>query len=141
MMTTTLIRDPVSARRCSAGLEPVFGSRESHCGRGEYELVPDVEAAKIWIMKNQISRRNVAQIVRVEYQTKVDEYEARKRQAKENQRLSEGRGQKGFVNSQNLKPVNTSRELAKKLNIGEQTVSRCIQIHEKATPEQKANWR
>ena len=69
--------------------------------------------------------------LRGEYYLEVKEWEEKRRLGKDNQRLSEGRGQKGFVNSQNLNPVNTTHDLAKTLSIGEQTASRIIQIHGK----------
>ena len=44
-------------------------------------------------------------------------------QAKENQRLSEGRGQKGCQNSDNLNEVDTRKELAQIAKVGQKTIA------------------
>lgn len=93
---------------------------------------PDKEAAKIWIMRNQISRRNVAPFLRAEYIFKVNEWEDAQR--------NKNRGGRG-----NFVPIDTKFDakkiLAEKLNIGTNTASRIIQIHEKAPEALKEKLR
>lgn len=106
----------------------------------------DREEARIWIMKNQIGRRNIAVYLRGEYQLTVTAWEERKAQAKANVGKQE-RNTDGtftpkpiFMNSQKT-VVNVTKELAAKLDIGEQTASRMIQIHEKAPESVKEKCR
>lgn len=98
----------------------------------------DKDEAKIWIKKNQIGRRNISNYLRAEYVFDVQEWEDLKRRAREKQQLSKGRGQKGSMNSPE---VNVKKTLASKLVVSEQTASRIIQIHNKATEEQKEKLR
>lgn len=88
----------------------------------------DKDAAKIWIMKNQIGRRNISSYLRAEYIFKVQEWEELKIKA----RISHG-NRESRMNSYGTN--DTKKILAQKLNVSEQTASRIIQIHKKA-PEQ-----
>jgi len=118
------------------------------------------EDVKIWIIKNQFGRRNLDTLSRVELAVLLKSFY--KEKAKENQRLSEGRGQKGCQNSDNLKEldnylsseehnkicitnnhdltvkkpqIDTKKELAKIAGVSHDTFVRAEKILEKAKPE------
>jgi hypothetical protein len=81
----------------------------------------DRVSAKEWIIRNQFGRRNLSPFQRAELALQLKPIvQAR---AKENQRLSEGRGQKGHQNSDDLKPkVDTYKEVAKIAGVSHDTV-------------------
>lgn len=56
--------------------------------------------------------------------------------AKENQKLSEGRGEKGLPKSDNLNPIHTNQELAKVAGVSHDTIDKTEKILTKGTPEQ-----
>lgn len=58
--------------------------------------------------------------------------------AKENQKLSDGRGQKGCQISDNLN-VDTKKEIAKAAGVSHDTIAKVEKIEEKAAPEIKAD--
>ena len=94
----------------------------------------DKDEAKIWIKKNQISRRNIAPYLRAEYYFDIEDWRQKKELAKSNQIA-------GVPLDDFTQRLDAKKDLAKKLNIGEQTASRIIQIHQKATEDQKAKLR
>lgn len=106
-----------------------FEARERH-----FESEADAE---IWIIRNQFGRRNLTPFVRGELALKLKPLLAEK--AKENQRLSEGRGKKGCMTSDNLfsGPVDTKKELANVAGIGRDTMHKIEVISEKAPEEVK----
>ncbi len=108
----------------------------------------DRDEVKVWIKKNQLGRRNLAAFLRAEYQMDIDEWEQRKAKARENQigALKQFRDEEDdetvFVSSQKREQsINTTKELAAKIGVGEQTASRIIKIREKAPEEVKEKLR
>lgn len=99
----------------------------------------DKEAAKIWIMKNQVGRRNVPTYLRAEYIFQIQDWEQKKRDAQNNIKAHQFGNDTACMNS--YKPVDTKKELAEILRIGEQTASRIIQIYEKAPEPLKERLR
>jgi len=77
------------------------------------------DEAKIWIIDNQFGRRNLPDIDRISLGIKRQEILAPK--AKENQRQSQGRGEKGLAQLPDLKPIDTRKEAAKVAGVGERT--------------------
>lgn len=98
----------------------------------------DVEAAKMWIKKNQISRRNIAPYLRGEYFLEVREWEEKRSLAKAQQAR---KPDVVFQNSEKQPALNTTRELAKTLKVSTDTASRIIQIHENAPEDVKEKAR
>ena len=96
----------------------------------------DMLEAKQWAIDNQKGRRNLDkwELGKIALRLKPD-IEAK---AKENMSAGGGdqkseRVKSGFVNSQNpILPVNTTQELASAVGIGQQTMSRVMQIDEHA---------
>ena len=97
----------------------------------------DLLEAKRWAIENQRGRRNLDkwELGKIALKLKPD-IEAK---AKENMSLGgqayrpSNAGEEGFANSQNPVPaVNTTKELAGAVGIGQQTMSRVIQIDEHA---------
>ncbi|WP_251316847.1 hypothetical protein [Flintibacter muris] len=102
----------------------------------------DLLEAKQWALDTQKGRRNLDkwELGKIALRLKPD-IEAR---AKENMSLGgqayrpSDIGEEGFANSQNLPPsINTTKELAGAVGIGQQTMSRVIQIDEHAPPAVK----
>lgn len=93
----------------------------------------DKDEAKIWIMKNQIGRRNVSAYLRSEYIFQVDQWE-------ESRKIGQNKMKNPFRNCEKGH-INTTQDLASKLNVHMSTASRIIQIHEKAPEELKAKCR
>lgn len=89
-----------------------------------------------WIIKNQFGRRNLPPYERTLLVLRLEGVLAER--AKENQKLSEGRGAKGLTKSSKVfEPVNVRKEMAKTAGVSEDTISKVKVIEEKATPEQK----
>lgn len=101
--------------------------------RTEAREFPDRDAATLWIIDNQLSRRNISAYARVSLELLKAPLIAKA--AKENQRLSQGRGKKGFQNSENL--IDTTKEIAKLAGVSHDTVARVKKIEEKAPEEVK----
>ena len=102
----------------------------------------DMLEAKQWALDTQKGRRNLDnwELGKIALKLKPD-IEAR---AKENMSLGgqayrpSDAGEEGFANSQSLPPaINTTKELAGAVGIGQQTMSRVIQIDEHAPPAVK----
>lgn len=89
----------------------------------------------IWIIKNQLGRRNLIPAVRISLAEKLKPVIAAK--AKENQQLSEGRGQKGCQISDNLN-IDTKKEIAKAAGVSHDTIAKFEKIDAEASPEIKA---
>lgn len=83
---------------------------------------PNREAVIEWILRNQLGRRNLSGFQKAELVLKLKPIVQEK--AKEKQKLSDGRGKKGFQKSDNLfqKPVNTDKELAKLAGVSHDTI-------------------
>lgn len=98
----------------------------------------DRDAAKAWVITNQFGRRNLAPFVRAELALELEPLIAGR--AKENQRQSQGRGQKGPQNSANLK-TDTREEIAKVAGVSHDTIDKAKVITENAPEEVKAQLR
>lgn len=92
----------------------------------------DETEVKIWIIKNQFSRRNLLPYVRATLAESLKGMIAAK--AKGNQKLSRGKGVKGKLNSANL---NTREEVSNIAGVSHDTISRVEFINEKASEEVK----
>ena len=95
------------------------------------------EAAKLWIIENQLGRRNITDAARISLAL---EYEGIfKAKGKENQKQSQGRGKKGLSNLSNLnepaKPVNSRKEVANMADASEGSVGKVKKIKKDGTPE------
>jgi hypothetical protein len=82
----------------------------------------------MWIINNQLGRRNLTDATRIEMALLKTEH--MRRQAKDNLRTRSRRETNGPAPA----PVNMRREIAKIAGVGEQTVQRYIKIREKADP-------
>ena len=98
----------------------------------------------VWMIKNQLGRRNLP----IYEQTRLNLYlrPILSEKAKENQRLSDGRGQKGFPNSGNLNsvtitPVATDEQIAKAAGVSKDTVWKVEKLEKVAPPEMKEQLR
>ena len=94
----------------------------------KYVSFPDRAAAKIWIIRNQLDRRNITAYQRSELVLILEPMIREK--AKENQQLSQGRGQKGLQNSANLNSIDTREELAKAAGVSHDTIHKVKTIQE-----------
>lgn len=101
----------------------------------------DKNEAKIWIIRNQFNRRNISIAQRCDLAYKLKELLEPK--ARENLKQSPGRPpqsvEKGFQKSEKVfinTPINVTKELAKDAGVSVDTMSKFIQIKEKAQPEQ-----
>lgn len=101
-----------------------FGREEIHFSNRD--------EAKEWIIRNQLARRNISDFQRVELVLKLEPLIAAK--AKENQRLSDG---KGCQISDNLKmtPIDTKKELARAANVSHETIRLVKKIKESPVKE------
>lgn len=93
----------------------------------------------IWMIKNQLGRRNLP----IYEQTRLNLYlkPILSEKAKENQRLSDGRGQKGLPNSANLNRIDAVSEIAKAAGVSRETVQRVEKLEKVAPPEIKERLR
>lgn len=91
----------------------------------------DRDAAKAWVAKNQLGRRNLTPFQRAELGL-VLEPELKKK-AKENERSGGKVSQQGSTISSN--PVDTRKEIAKAANVSEDTIRKTKAILEKADAE------
>jgi hypothetical protein len=99
---------------------------------------PDREAVKLWMIDNQLGRRNLPPYERSALALMRGQIVAA--QAKTNQRLSPGApSEKGFPNSGNLsepaRPVHTDRVIAELAGVGHDTIHKVKFIQNNATPE------
>lgn len=95
----------------------------------------DRDDAMRYIIQNQFGRRNLTLGNRSMLALRLEPLLAKK--AKENQRMSQGRGQKGLVTGPNLfSPVNTLGELSKLTGVSPRSISRMRSIVNSGTREQ-----
>lgn len=80
--------------------------------------------AEEWIIRNQFGRRNLSAYVRTQLALRLEETIAAR--AKNNQKLSEGRGKKGSAKSPNL--IDTREEVAAIAGVGSNTVAKVKKI-------------
>ncbi len=95
--------------------------------------LPDREAARRWIITNQLGRRNLTDLQRIELVLLLEP--AIKEQAKANQQQSQGRGKKGSPKSDDLIPVRTDSHLATLAGVGKDTLRKAKTILDEADPE------
>jgi tRNA G10 N-methylase Trm11 len=93
-----------------------------------------IEQVKEWIILNQFGRRNLTTYQRSCLALQLDEYYREK--AKNNQKLSPGRGQKGCQKSENLK-IDTNKVLAKIAGVSKDTIVRVKKIESEAPDDTK----
>lgn len=94
----------------------------------------DRQSAIEWIILNQFGRRNLLPFQRSELALRLKPIIEAK--AKDRQRLSDGRGQKGTLKSAEVNIGETRDELAKIAGVGHDTIEKVSVIQKKATPEQ-----
>ena len=99
---------------------------------------PSRNEVLLWIIDNQLSRRNLSAYERTRLALKKEPIIAAI--AKENQRLSEGRGQKGCQKSDKVN-VDTKKEVAQIAGVSHDTVAKVKKIEAEATPEVKEQLR
>jgi hypothetical protein len=97
--------------------------------------LPDENAARIWIIRNQFGRRNITLASRCELAEELAE--ALRPQAMENQKQSKGRGKKGFPILGDLK-VNTLKDAAKEAGVSHGSLAAFRFLKENGTPEELA---
>jgi N6-adenosine-specific RNA methylase IME4 len=101
--------------------------------RTEARDFPDRDAVIVWIIDNQLSRRNISAYARVSLELKKAPLIAKA--ARENQRLSPGRGKKGSLNLD--KVLDTAKEIADLSGVSRAQVARVQKIEQKAPEEVK----
>ncbi|MFA5453136.1 MAG: hypothetical protein WC248_06150, partial [Candidatus Methanomethylophilaceae archaeon] len=100
---------------------------------------PDKDAAKVWIIENQFSRRNLPIYVRGELMLKLKPLIAAK--AKESYKSNVGRPSKSPQNSATISNVETRKELSKLAGVSHDTISRIEKIAKKAPDDVKTKLR
>lgn len=93
----------------------------------------DRDEAKVWMIRNQMGRRNLTPFQRAELALELEVVISKA--AKENQRRSGGRGNKGKQKSADLNPLETRREVARAAGVSHDTVAKVKAIRAEATPE------
>lgn len=102
--------------------------------------LPDRDAAKLWIIQNQLARRNLTPGARIELVMGLEAIIAK--QAKGNQIKRKG-GQAGATcqNSDNLDPIDTKKEMAKLAGTSHDTYAKGKIVFERGDEETKAALR
>jgi len=120
--------------------------RKKICGKhgipfGVVEVnLPDRDAAHVWIIRNQFSRRNLSTFQRCELALKLEPLIAK--QAKRNQVEAGKRYGKGLQNSAKaFEPVDTRKEVARAANVSGDTIAKVKVIDAKADETAKAKLR
>jgi hypothetical protein len=90
---------------------------------------PGREQARVWIIDNQLGRRNLPDAAKIELAILKTDY--LRRQARDNQRTYTKRG----IDDSAPEPVNVRQEIAKIAGVGERTVQRYMQVRESNDPE------
>ena len=93
------------------------------------------EAATLWILENQLGRRNLTDAARIALALRKEEL--LKALAKERQTLGDKHKGKLFTKSSQAgeKPINVEKSLAKEANVGQGTLQRYAQIMEQGSPK------
>lgn len=98
--------------------------------------LPDREAVKRWILEFQLARRSISTFDKIALALKLED--SYKQKAKENLRLSQGRGKIGRAEkTQPFEPVDVLSELGKVAGSSRRSVSMVKYIVEHGTPEIK----
>lgn len=95
--------------------------------------LPDRNAALCWIIDNQAGRRNISKFSLVELKLRKDE--VLRRQAKENQRRSRGRGKKGSSMEETLRR-HVDKAIAAEAGVSSATVYRVRQMLRHCRPDE-----
>jgi DNA modification methylase len=99
-----------------------------------------LDDCKEWMILNQFGRRNLSNYQRSVLALALEQVFRDK--AKENLKLSEGRGKKGCQNSDNLiDKIDTKKEVAKVASVSHDTIAKVKQIEAKAPEEVKEKLR
>ena len=94
------------------------------------------ESAIRWIIRNQLDRRNLLAPARIRLAMRFAH--SIEEEAKANQKLSDGRGQKGFPNSDNLNaPVHTDKKLGEIAGVSHNTVHQYRKVQKDGSDEVK----
>ena len=99
----------------------------------------DRDEAKVWIINNQLGRRNLQPFQKVELGIVLEPIIAAR--AKENQRQSMGAGAKGRQKSDNLSEVDTLQQVADLVGVSRDTYSRGKKIQGQADDATKTKLR
>ncbi|MHC4547171.1 MAG: hypothetical protein ACYTEZ_00205 [Planctomycetota bacterium] len=99
--------------------------------------LPDRDAAKAWIIRNQFGRRNLTPFQRAELALALEPLIAAK--AKEHQRAGGGRGPSGRQKS--AQPTKTRDEVAKAAGLSHDTIAKAKVVRDEADEETKAKLR
>ena len=97
------------------------------------------EAVKEWMILNQFGRRNLSNYQRSVLALELED--VFKEKAKDNLKLSGGRGVKGKQISAEVKPIETRKELSKVASVSHDTIAKVKKIQEKAPEEVKEKLR
>ena len=97
----------------------------------------DRNAAMLWMIRNQLGRRNLLPYVRSDLALKLKPVIAA--MAKENQRIGAEKTNTGSQKS--VKAVDTQKELAKAAGVSHDTIAKVEKINAVASPEMKAELR
>ncbi len=94
----------------------------------------DEDAACVWIIDNQLGRRNLSLYVQGELRIARGKFSRLKKQAKENKIIAASKMNNTFFHNceKTITPVNTTQVLADELKTSTNTASRIIQIQAKA---------
>jgi len=98
--------------------------------------LPDRNAAKVWIIRNQFGRRNLSPYTRAELALKLEPLIAEK--AKEHQVQG---GKKKVIQKSGEPPIRTDKQLAKVASISHDTIAKAKVIAEKAPEPVKESLR
>ncbi|MFH1923412.1 MAG: MT-A70 family methyltransferase [Planctomycetota bacterium] len=102
--------------------------------------LPDRDAAHVWIVRNQFSRRNLSAYQRCELALRLEPLIAK--QAKRNQIQAGRRNGKGCQNSDKaIEPIDTKKEVAKAANVSHDTLAKVKVIDAHADETAKAKLR
>jgi N6-adenosine-specific RNA methylase IME4 len=99
--------------------------------------LPDRDAAKVWIIRNQFGRRNLTPYQRAELALKLEPLISA--EAKENERRGGGSGSSGRQKSAN--PVNTRIKVAKAAGVSHDTIAKAKFLDQHADTETKRKLR
>jgi N6-adenosine-specific RNA methylase IME4 len=99
--------------------------------------LPDRDAAKVWIIRNQFGRRNLTPYQRAELALKLEPLISA--EAKENERRGGGSGPSGRQKSAN--PVNTRIKVAKAAGVSHDTIAKAKFLDQHADTETKRKLR
>jgi len=97
------------------------------------------EEAKVWILENQLGRRNLTDAVRIEMVLSLEEMMREKAKKKQGWQKKKQKGLKNdgdlLSKSPKLPPVHVQKGLAKKADVGEGTFHRYTEVRKDGTPE------